>query len=251
MTGNATAGRDQDRPGSVRGQRLWGIGCALLGLAALGAAAGLGVVLSGQVEAERAYRAAGPCAAGAAGGTDCLRTVRATVESAEEVRSGKARQFRVRLRPPAPAPLDRPLDLEPAGELSRVLGPGDAVEVTVWRDLRVSARHAGLSEDVDPLPEGDVGPLAGLAAACVWLAGVAFVGAYGGERRARDTARGRVPRARVRFGPARICGVLAVPLLVGFVAGGVWDGWAAVAATAAGSALVAVQATVFVLRADR
>lgn len=253
-SGEHTRSGAADRWGSARGQRLWGLLCGLLGLLALGGAAGLGATLPGRIAAERAYLDAVPCVAGEpvpAGPADCLRTVRGIVESAGEVRSGRTDVLRVRLRPPAPAPLDRPLDLRTTGELAEVLGPGDVVEVTVWRDVRVSARHAGRSEDVDALPDGVVGPVAGLAAACVWVASVAFVGAYGGERRSRAMARDRPVRARVGFGPAKTAGVLGVPFLLGVVIGKIWEGWTTVLVTAVVSAVVAVQATVFALRVDR
>ncbi|MFD4370856.1 hypothetical protein [Streptomyces sp. NPDC058486] len=238
-------------------QRAWGSLCALLGLLALAAAYGLGATLPAQIAAERAYLAAGPCPSGqpATDEADCLRAVHGTVESTEEVRSGKTRHFRVWLRPPAPAPLDRsldrPLDLSTTGELSQLLEPGDEVELTAWRDVRVSVLHAGVREDLDALPDGEVGPLAGVVTACVWFAVAAFIGAYGGGRRARRIARGLPFRDRIRFGPAKIGGVLAVPLLAGFASGALWDGWTAVLVTAAVTALIGVQATVFVLRVDR
>ncbi|MFG2754830.1 hypothetical protein [Streptomyces xanthophaeus] len=44
---------------------------------------------------------------------------------------------------------------------------------------------------------------------------------------------------------------MAVPLVAGFAAGRIWDGWAAVAMTVVISALVALPATVAALRWDR
>ncbi|NML55296.1 hypothetical protein HHL19_29685 [Streptomyces sp. R302] len=238
----------------ARGHRGWGLLCVLLGLLALGGAVGLGAMLPERIDAERAYLDAVPCAAGeraTAADADCLRTVRGTVESVEKVTSGKARFLRVSLRPPVAAPLDRPLELSTRGELSEVLGPGDEVTVTLWRDLRVSAHHAGRSEDVDARPDSEVGPLVGLAAACAWLAAVAFTGAYGGERRARGIASGRPVQAKVGFGFAKLGGILGVPFLLGIVVGKIWDGWTTVLVTAGVTALIAVQATVFALRVDR
>ncbi|MFF2779086.1 hypothetical protein ACFVU3_29860 [Streptomyces sp. NPDC058052] len=250
-TGGTTAGEPDRR--AARGQRAWAVLCALLGLLSLGGAVGLGATLPDRIDTERAYLGAVPC--GTAGepdaGADCLRTLRGTVESAEEVRRGKTRVVRVRLRAPAPAPLDTPLDLSTTSDLARALDPGDELEVTVWRDVRVSVHHGGLGDDADALPDGEVGPVAGLVAACAWLAAVAFTGAYGGERRARRMARGRFHRPRVGFGPARTAGVLAVPFLIGVVVGRIWEGWTTVLVTAGVSTLVAVQATVFALHADR
>ncbi|MFD8011544.1 hypothetical protein [Streptomyces sp. NPDC058955] len=58
-------------------------------------------------------------------------------------------------------------------------------------------------------------------------------------------------RARVGFGPAKTAGVLGVPFLLGVVIGKIWEGSTTVLVTAAVSAVVAVQATVFALRIDR
>ncbi|GGR26479.1 hypothetical protein [Streptomyces roseolus] len=257
-TTDSTGARAPDdlsaRRRSARGQRWWSLLCGLLGLLAVAGAVGLGAMLPGRIATERAYLGAVPCAAGeraTAADADCLRTVRGTVASVERVRSGRTHVLRVRLRPPVPAPLDRPLELSTRGELSEVLGPGDEVAVTVWREVRVSAHHAGRDEDVDARPDGEVGPLAGLAAACVWLAAVAFTGAYGGGRRSRRIASGRPVRARVGFGPARIGGVLGVPFLLGVAVGKIWEGWTTVLVTAGVTTLIAVQATVFALRVDR
>ncbi|MFE6223129.1 hypothetical protein [Streptomyces sp. NPDC057854] len=243
-----------ERWGSARGQRWWALLCAALGLLALAGAAGFGATLPGLIDAERAYLGAEPCPAGEpapAGQADCLRTVRGTVASAGEVRSGKTDVFRVELRPPVPVPLDRPLDLRTTSEPAQVLGPGDEVEVTVWRDVRVSLRHAGLSADVDAPPDGEVGPVGGLTAACVWMAAVAFLAAHGGGRRSRALARNRPVRPRIGFGPAKTAGVLGVPFLLGVGVGKLWEGWTTVLVTAGVSAAVAVQATVVALRADR
>ncbi|MFI8515828.1 hypothetical protein ACIGHB_32375 [Streptomyces sp. NPDC085460] len=225
----------------------------MLGLLALAAATGLGTSVPEKVVEERAFLDARPCADGetATDPAECLRTIRATVLSTEEIRSGKSRHFRVLLRAPVPAPADRPLDLDTDSDLSEDLKPGDEVSVTVWRDVRVSVRHGEVSDTVDPRPDDEVGPFAGLTLACLWLAVLGFLGALGAVRRSRRRADGGSFPRRVGFGPAKIAGVLGVPLLLGFVAGRVWDGWTVVVMTGVISVLVAAQATIFALRVDR
>ncbi|MFD8978964.1 hypothetical protein [Streptomyces sp. NPDC059564] len=224
------------------------LGPALLALSAIPA---LGV--PEEVATEKAFSAARPCGAREPAGAraDCLRTTRATVLSAEDVKSGKATVFRVRLRPPVPAPADRPFDLDAAGALSERIEPGVEVEVTTWRDVQVSVSRDGTGETLPGLPDEKAAMSAGIALAGVWAAALALLAALGTARRARRSATGRPYAPQVRFGVAKGLAVLVVPLAAGFIAGRVADGWTAVTLTAASCALVAVPATLAALRWDR
>lgn len=206
------------------------------------------------VRAAKAFLSAQPCSGvQPAGGTaDCLRTIRGTVRSAEAAQSGRveADVFRVRLAAPVPAPADQPIDLDPDGELSGLLKPGDEVEVTTWRSVRVSVSHDGVSETLPGLPD-EATMFVGLTLVGVWPAMLAFVAAFGSVRRARCLATGRPVVPRVPFGLAKGAGVVLVPLAVAYFALSVWDAWTAVGMTVAIWALIALPATYAALRWNR
>ncbi|MFJ2174088.1 hypothetical protein ACIOHE_14390 [Streptomyces sp. NPDC087851] len=227
----------------------WTVGWVLLGVGLLAVSVALGRPVSERVADEQAFLAAQPC--GGEGSADCLRTIRGTVLSAEMAKSGRATVFRVRLRGPVPAPADRPLDLERHGGLAERVGPGDAMDVTTWRDVQVSVRHDGVSETLPGLPDEKATMLVGLALAAVWGAGLAFVAAFGSARRVRRLAAGRPVRPRVAFGPAKCVGVVVLPLVVAFAVGGVWDAWTAVVVTVVLGVLTAVPVTIAGLRWHR
>ncbi|MFE3828370.1 hypothetical protein [Streptomyces sp. NPDC059092] len=223
---------------------------SLLGVVFLVIAAALARPVPGQVADEEAFLNARPCDRDgtaertAEGSADCMRTIHGTVLSVETVKSGKVTVFRVRLRDPVPAPADRPLDLDVHGELSERVGPGDEVEVTTWRNVRVSVRHDGLGETLPGLPDEKATMLAGFALTGVWSAVLAFFAAFGSARRARRRAAGRAFAPRVPFGVAQCVGVVAVPLIVAYGTGLVWDAWTSVAATVVLGALLAVPVTI-------
>ncbi|MFE9399946.1 hypothetical protein [Streptomyces flavidovirens] len=226
----------------------WG----LLGLVLLALSAAPSLPVPERVADEKAFLNAPPCGSKATGGTadsDCTRTIRGTVVSAERARSGKATVFRVQLQAPVPAPADRPIDLQE--ELSDRIKPGDEVEVTTWRNVRVAASHDGVSETLPGLPDEKAAMLVGLTLAGVWLAILAFIAAFGSARRARRSATGRSFAPRVPFGAAKCVGVVAAPLAAGFLAGRIWDAWTAVGMTVAIWALIALPATIAALRWDR
>lgn len=228
-------------------------GWALLGLVLLAVSAVPTLGVPGEVAAEKAFAAARPCGPQEATGepVDCLRTIRATVLTAEDTRSGRATLFRVRLRPPVPAPADRPFDLDAAGALSERIEPGDRVEVTTWRDVQVSVSRDGTGETLPGLPDEKAAMSAGLALVGVWAAALSLLAASGTVRRARRSATGGPCAPRVGFGLAKCAGVLVVPLAAGFLAGRIADAWTAVALTAVFCALVAVPATFAALHWDR
>ncbi|MEU4729204.1 hypothetical protein [Streptomyces sp. NPDC023588] len=235
--------------GGVLGPLLW----ALLGLALLALSAVPSLAVPGQLAVERAFLEARPCAdePAADATTDCLRTVRGTARSAQYAKSARAVMYQVQLRPPVPAPADRPLNLDPDGPLAERIQPGDTVEVTTWRNLLVAVSHDGVRETLPGLPDEDPAMSVGFTLIGVWLAALAFAASLGSARRTRALAAGRPFVPPVRFGPAKWAGVLVVPLAAGFLSGSVWDGWTAVAMTVALSSLIAVPATIAALRWDR
>ncbi|MFJ9560877.1 hypothetical protein ACIRQQ_12645 [Streptomyces fuscichromogenes] len=235
---------------SLRRAWLSAAALALLALGLLGVAGAVARTLPGRVSEERAFLSARPCGpAQDAGAGDCLRTIRGTVQTAESVRSGRTTVFRVRLRPPVPAPADRPVDLDSAA-LSD-LKPGDEVAVTAWRDLVVAVRHGSASERMGGLPDERAAPIAGTALAAGWAAVLALVAAFGTVRRARRAAARRPFTPRVRFGLPKALVVVAVPVAAGILSGAVRDGWTAVAMTAVLTTFVAVPATALALLWDR
>ncbi|MEU9086273.1 hypothetical protein [Streptomyces sp. NPDC048357] len=233
----------------------WGaVGWALLGVVLLALTAAAGSLITGRIAYEKSFLAARPCAEAqeARGAGACLRTTRATVLSAQAAKSGakKATIFQVRLRGPVPAPADRPFNLDPDGELSRLVKPGAEVEVVTWRDVQVSVRHDGVGETLPGLPD-EATMYVGITLVGVWMTGVAFIAAFGGARRARCHATGRPVTPRVGFGMAKILCVVVVPLVVSFFALTVWDAWMAAGMTVAIWALIAFPATFAALRWDR
>ncbi|WP_030721865.1 hypothetical protein [Streptomyces sp. NRRL F-2580] len=230
------------------------VGWSLLGvvLAALSVAGGS--LVPGQIAYEESFLGARPCAGAAAErGTDpCLRTTRATVLSAQPAKSGakKATVFQVRLLGPVPAPADRPFHLDPDGELSRLVEPGEEVEVVTWRDVQVSVRQGGVSETLPGLPD-EATMYVGITLVGVWMTGVAFIAAFGSGRRARCRATGRPVTPRGGFGMAKILCVVVVPLAVSFFCLTMWDAWVAAGMTVAIWALIAFPATFAALRWDR
>ncbi|MEV0643175.1 hypothetical protein AB0I77_51460 [Streptomyces sp. NPDC050619] len=253
-TAAETAVKAVERVGPARSGRAWlrAVACALLGLALLAGSAALSTLVPEQVAAEKAFLDAQPCGSeGATGDTaDCMRTIRGTVLSAERAKSGRATVFRVQLRPPVPAPADRPLHLDTHGELPELIKPGDEVEVTTWRNVQVGVSHDGVSETLPGLPDEDATMLAGITLAGAWLGILAFIAAFGGARRAHRATTGRPSPPRIRFGPAKCAGVVAAPLVAGYFAGHAWDTWPAVVMTVAIWALIALPATILALRWD-
>ncbi|MFJ8796563.1 hypothetical protein [Streptomyces sp. NPDC102487] len=240
---------------AARVRQAWrhAVAWALLGVALLAAAAGPGAYVPERVAAERAFLEAKPCRVDGRepARADCLRTIRGTVWSAGSARNGRTTVFRVELKPPVPAPADRPLDLDAHGDLSELIEPGDTVEVTTWRDVRVAVGHDGVRETLPGLPDEDAAVLVGLTLVCVWSAVLALLAAFGSARRARRLTAGRPVAPRVRFGVAKAVGVVAVPIGTAILAGRLWDTWAAVVMTVIVSALVAVPATITALNWDR
>ncbi|MFF8843924.1 hypothetical protein ACF08N_14575 [Streptomyces sp. NPDC015127] len=143
------------------------------------------------------------------------------------------------------------MHLDPHGELSGLIEPGDEVEVTAWRNVQVAVRHDGVGETLPGLPDEKAAMLVGLTLAGVWPAVLAFIAAFGSARRARCLATGRAVAPRVPFGPGKCLGVVAAPLAAAFFAGRVWDAWTAVVATVTIWALTAGPATMVVLLSHR
>ncbi|MEU9135144.1 hypothetical protein AB0D33_04080 [Streptomyces sp. NPDC048404] len=231
---------------------------ALLGLALSAVAVGPGMFVPGQVATEAAFRDARPCAGEAASrdgarddGASCLSTIRGTVLSAQIAKSGRTKVFRVRLRPPVPAPADQSIDLDAHGDLSELVRPGERVDVTTWRNDVVSVSRGGVRERLAGLPDEDPAVFTAAALAVVWSAVLAFIAAFGAARRARCLATGRPVVPRVPFRRATPVGVIAVPLAAGLSAGHFWDTWTAVVMTVVLWALIAVPATILALRWDR
>ncbi|MFF4448482.1 hypothetical protein [Streptomyces sp. NPDC001502] len=227
---------------------------ALLGLVLLGLSAAAGSLSTGQIADEEAFLGARPCveAEVVRGTEDCLRTIRATVLSAQDAKSGPkgAGVFQVRLKAPVPAPADRPFNLRSNGELSQLVKPGEEVEVTAWRDVQVSVRHDGAVETLPGLPD-EATMYVGLALVCVWTTALAFIAAFGSARRARCHTTGRPVTPRVGFGWAKGLSVVVVPLVVSYLSLTLWDAWTAAGMAVAIWALIAFPATYAALRWDR
>ncbi|WP_328792178.1 hypothetical protein [Streptomyces sp. NBC_00273] len=238
----------------ARHERMRALGWTLLGLVLLGLSTAVGSLITDQIADEEAFLGARPCAdAEAVRGTeDCLRTIRATVLSAQGAKSGPkgVDVFRVRLQAPVPAPADQPFDLRSNGDLAHLVKPGGEVEVTVWRDVRVSVRQGGTSETLPGLPD-EATMYVGLALVFVWSTVLAFIAAFGSARRARCHATGRPVTPRVGFGWAKGLAIVVVPLAVSYLSLTIWDAWTAAAMTVAIWALIAFPATFAALRWDR
>ncbi|MEU6273184.1 hypothetical protein ABZ871_12375 [Streptomyces populi] len=247
--------RSVERSVPERTRREWRHAAAwtLLGLALSAVAVVPGSFVPGGVATEAAFEDARPCAGEAEArddGASCLRTIRGTVISAGNARSGKATVFRVMLRPPVPAPADRPIDLDAHGDLSERVEPGERVSVTTWRDDVVAVSQDGVRERLSGLPDEDPIMFIGAALVCVWSAALAFIAAFGGARRARRLATGRPVVPRIEIG-AKSVPVVVVPFAVAFCAGRLWDTWTAVVTTVVVWALIATPATILALRWDR
>uniref|UniRef100_A0AAU3HQH1 Integral membrane protein n=1 Tax=Streptomyces sp. NBC_01393 TaxID=2903851 RepID=A0AAU3HQH1_9ACTN len=248
--------RTTDRWIAARIRQEWWHAAAwvLLGLALSAVAVGPSLYVPGKVATEAAFRDARPCAGEAPArddGAGCLRTIRGTVLSARTVKSGRTKVFRVRLRPPGPAPADQSIDLDAHGDLSELVQPGEGVDVTTWRNDVVSVSQGGVRERLAGLPDEDPTVFTGAALVVVWSAVLAFIAAFGSARRARCLATGRPVVPRVPFGRAKPVGVVAVPLVAAFCAGHFWDTWTAVVMAVVLCALIAVPATILALRWDR
>ncbi|MFJ6835593.1 hypothetical protein [Streptomyces sp. NPDC091209] len=226
---------------------------ALLGLALLAGMAGPSAFVPGKVATEEAFLAARPCHGETAAPdvTNCTRTTRGTVLSVESAKSGRATVFRVRLRPPMPAPADQPIDLDRHGDLSERIKPGEQVEVTTWRNVLVAVSQDGVRETLPGLPDEDATVFVAVALMALWSAALAFVAAFGAGRRARRLATGRPALPRVSFGGGKGVGVIVVPAAAAFCAGHFWDAWTAVVMTVIVWAVVAVPVTVLALYWDR
>ncbi|MGW2785992.1 hypothetical protein ACWC3X_32885 [Streptomyces populi] len=241
-------------PERTRRERRHAAAWTLLGLALSAVAAVPGSFVPGRVATEAAFEDARPCAGEAAArddGASCLRTIRGTVLSAQNAKSGKATVFRVRLRPPVPAPADQSIDLDSHGDLSELIEPGERVSVTTWRDDVVAVSQDGVRERLSGLPDETPTVLTGAALIVAWSAALAFVAAFGSARRARHIATGRPVVPRVPLGRAKPVGVVITPIVAAFTAGHFWDTWTAVAMTVVIWALIAVPATILALRWDR
>ncbi|MET8096648.1 hypothetical protein ABZV29_09245 [Streptomyces sp. NPDC005236] len=243
------------RPVSRRIRREWwhAVAWILLGLALSAVAVGPASYVPGRVATEAAFRNARPCAGEGAvrdGGGSCLRTIRGTVLSAENAKSGKSTVFRVRLRPPVPAPADQSIDLDWHGDLSELIEPGERVDVTTWRNDVVAVSQGGVSERLSGLPDEAPALFTGAALVGVWSAVLAFIAAFGSARRARCLATGRPVVPRVPMG-AKPVAVVAVPLIAAFTAGHFWDTWTAVVMAVVIGAFAAVPVTILALRWDR
>ncbi|GGS31317.1 hypothetical protein [Streptomyces nojiriensis] len=249
MTEQPAGARDR-----ARHERLYALGWALLGLVLLGLSTVAGILIPRQIAYEEAFLGARPCAdtQTARGTEDCLRTIRATVLSAQEAKAGPkgADVFRVRLQAPVPAPADRPFDLRSNGDLAHLVKPGEEVEVTTWRDVQVSVRQGGAGETLPGLPD-EATMYVGLTLVLVWATAVAFIAAFGSARRARCHAAGRPVTPRVGFGWAKALSMLVVPMAVSFLSLSMWDAWTAAGMTVAVWALIAFPATFAALRWDR
>ncbi|MGW1535698.1 hypothetical protein [Streptomyces aureus] len=245
-----------DRSVSERIRRGWWHAAAwtLLGLVLSAVAAVPGFLVPERVATEAAFRHARPCAADlveSGTGMSCLRTVRGTVLSAGIAKSGRTKVFRVRLRPPVPAPADQSMDLDAHGDLSELIRPGERVNVTTWRGDVVAVSQDGVREQLPGLPDEAPTVFTGAALAGVWSAALAFVAAFGSARRARCLATGRPVVPRVPFNGVKFVAVVAVPLFAAFCGGHFWDLWTAVVMTVVIWGLIAVPATILALRWDR
>ncbi|MFI8393037.1 hypothetical protein [Streptomyces sp. NPDC085540] len=244
----------------ARHERMRALGWTLLGLVLLGLSTAVGSLITGQIADEEAFLGARPCAeaeveaeAVAVRRTDdCLRTIRATVLSAQDAKSGPkgAGVFRVRLQAPVPAPADRPFDLRSNGDLAHLVKPGAEVEVTTWRDVQISVRQDGTSETLPGLPD-EATMYVGLTLICVWTTALAFIAAFGSARRARCHATGRPVTPRVGFGWAKGLCIVVLPMVVSYFSLTLWDAWTAAAMSVAIWALIAFPATFAALRWDR
>lgn len=242
------------QPEGARHEWTRALGWALLGLVLLGLSTAVGSLITSQIADEEAFLGARPCVETEAvrGPDDCLRTIRATVLSAQDAKSGPrgADVFRVQLRAPVPAPADRPFDLRSNGDLSQLVKPGSEVEVTTWRDVQVSVRHGGTSETLPGLPD-EATMYVGLTLICVWATALAFIAAFGSARRARCHATGRPVTPAAGFGWAKGLSIVVVPLAVSYFSLTIWDAWTAAAMAVAIWALIAFPATFAALRWDR
>ncbi|MFE5521800.1 hypothetical protein ACFQ9Q_29385 [Streptomyces virginiae] len=240
--------------GRARDERMRALAWAVLGLILLGLSAAAGSRISGATADEEAFLAARPCVETEAARVteDCLHTIRATVLSAQNAKSGPkgVSVFRIRLRAPVPAPADQPFDLNSNGDLAYLVKPGEEVEVTTWRGVQVSVRQDGVSETLPGLPD-EATMYVGLTLVVVWTTALAFVAAFGGVRRAGRLTTGRPVTPRVGFGWGKALAVLIVPLVVSFLCMTLWDAWTAAALTVAIWALIAFPATYAALRWDR
>ncbi|MGW1965475.1 hypothetical protein ACWCPD_35120 [Streptomyces sp. NPDC001935] len=236
-------------------QEWWGaVAWTLLGLALSTVAVGPSLYVPGKVATEAAFHDARPCTGGAGAGDQgmsCLRTITGTVLSAQTVKSGRTKVFRIRLRPPVPAPADQFIDLDRNGDLSELVRPGGRVDVTTWRNDVVSVSRGGVRERLAGLPDDGPITFVGAALVVVGSAALAFVAAFGSARRARRLATGRPVVPRVPFAKATPVGVVALPFVAAICAGHFWDTWTAVVMTVVIWALIAVPATILVLRWDR
>lgn len=240
--------------GRARDERMRAVTWAALGLILLGLSAAAGSQISGAIADEEAFLAARPCVETEAPRRTeyCLRTIRATVLSAQNAKSGPkgASVFQVRLRAPVPAPADQPFNLDSNGDLAYLIKPGEEVEVTTWRGVQVSVRQDGVAETLPGLPD-EATMYVGLTLVVVWTTALAFITAFGSARRARCHATGRPVTPRVGFGWAKALSVFIVPLAVSFLSLTLWDAWTAAAMTVAIWALIAFPATYAALRWDR
>ncbi|GGW65496.1 hypothetical protein GCM10010381_58200 [Streptomyces xantholiticus] len=236
---------------SARPGKAWlrAVAWTLLGLVLLAVSAVPSISVPKRIADEKAFLEAQPCGSEEAAGVlaDCMRTIRGTVRSAEDARSGRAMVFRVQLQAPVPGPAARPMHLDSHGELSELIKPGDEVEVTAWRNVQVAVSHDGISETLPGLPDQKATMLVGLTLAGVWLASLAFIAAFGSARRPQCFATDRRCAPRVRFGPAKCVGVVAAPLAAAYLASHIWDAWTAVVMTVAIWALIALPVTIAAL----
>ncbi|WP_299532224.1 hypothetical protein [uncultured Streptomyces sp.] len=226
----------------------------VLGLVLLAPTGGTAHLVRGLVADEQAYLGARPCGEGESpAGADCLWTVGATVVSAGETRSGKARVFRVIVREHQSPPSELSVDFGLPSELAEHgIRPGAEVEITSWRATPVSMRHGGITEEVNGgMPDEMASPVAGFALSGLWLSALCLVAAFRSHRRIRRASEGLSVSPRVPFGTGKFAAVALVPGALGIVSNFVQDGWTSVIMTAVLTAAVAVPLTILALGWDR
>lgn len=169
--------------------------------------------------AERAYRAARPCAATIT--DDCPRTVQATVRGTVIRERTKDSEYTLELTGPWPVPGD--LDMGDSEPLLRHLHAGDRVTVTVWRDYATAVRKDGVTQHSAETPEGE--PLFATAAALALLSVGLFDAFTGGNVlvHARGYAAQGLPAVFALRGKQALAGAFcAVPAGLFGIRTGLW-----------------------------
>ncbi|MGY1577580.1 hypothetical protein [Streptomyces sp. MN13] len=131
------------RRARLRRRRAWAVGALLVGIALLATGAFRMVEVTRAADTAREFRAAEPCDGA---GTDCLRTVAATVR---DTRSADGRHI-LRLDGPRPAPAE--VTLEDPEPLLTELRPGFRIDVTLWRGEATGIARQGVRQDTTGAP---------------------------------------------------------------------------------------------------